>query len=64
MDPGGEIMVRSRRHLEDVIIADVDASRGPDMSWGMSKSAWSHREFGGILDEAMKESPYAGNGRG
>jgi hypothetical protein len=30
----------------------------------MSKSAWSHREFGGFLDEAMKESPYAGNGRG
>jgi len=64
MDPGGEIVVRSRRHAEDVIIADVDASRGPDMSWGMSKSAWSHREFGGFLDEAMKESPYAGNGRG
>ena len=64
MDPGGEIVVRSRRHLEDFIIADVDASRGPDMSWGMSKSAWSHREFGGFLDEAMKESPYAGNGRG
>jgi predicted amidohydrolase len=64
MDPGGEIVVRSRRHAEDVIIADVDASRGPDMSWGMSKSAWSHREFGGFLDEAMRESPYAGNERG
>jgi predicted amidohydrolase len=63
MDPGGEIVVRSRRHAEDVILADVDASRGPDMSWGMSKSAWSHREFGAFLDEAMKESPYAGNGR-
>ena len=64
MDPGGEIVVRSRRHAEDFIMADVDASRGPDMSWGMSKSAWSHREFGGFLDEAMKESPYAGNKRG
>jgi 5-aminopentanamidase len=56
MDPGGEILVRSRRHVEDFISVDVDASKGPDMSWGLSKSAWSHREFGPFLEEAMKEN--------
>jgi predicted amidohydrolase len=64
MDPGGEIVVRSRRHVEDFIIADVEATRGPDMFWGMSKSAWSHREFGPLLDQAMKESPYTENRSG
>lgn len=55
VDPGGEILVRSRRHVEDFIMADVDASKGPDMSWGLSKSAWSHREFAPFLEQAMKE---------
>jgi len=64
LDPGGEIVVRSRRHVEDFIVADIDATRGPDMFWGMSKSAWSHREFGALLDQAMKESPYVGNRSG
>jgi predicted amidohydrolase len=55
MDPGGEILVRSRRHVEDFIMADVDpASHGPDKAWGLTKSAWSYREFGGLLDEAAK----------
>ena len=54
MDPGGEIMVRSRLHVEDFIMADVDAGRGPDMSFGLSKSAWSYREFGKFLEEAAK----------
>jgi hypothetical protein len=31
---------------------------------GDEQVAWSHREFGAFLDVAMKESPYAGNGRG
>ena len=64
LDPGGEIVVRSRRHVEDFIVADIDATRGPDMFWGMSKSAWSHREFGALLDQAMKESPYVGKRSG
>ena len=59
LDPGGEIVARSRRHEEDFIMTDVDVSKGPDMSWGLSKSAWSHREFAPFLEEAMKESPYA-----
>lgn len=55
MDPGGEILVRSRRHVEDFIMADVDASKGPDMSWGLSKSAWSYHEFAPFLEQAVKE---------
>lgn len=55
MDPGGEILVRSRRHTEDFIMLDADSSRGPDMSFGLSKSAWSYREFGKLMEEAAKE---------
>jgi hypothetical protein len=54
MDPGGEVLVRSRRHAEDFIIADVDPGRGPDMSFGLSKSAWSYREFGKLLEAAAQ----------
>jgi predicted amidohydrolase len=60
MDPGGEIVARSRRHVEDFIFADVDTSKGPDKAWGLSKSAWSFREFGGFLADAMKDSEFAG----
>lgn len=54
LDPGGEIVVRSRRHVEDFIMLDVDPGRGSDMSFGLSKSAWSFREFGKLLEEAAK----------
>lgn len=56
VDPGGEIVARSRRHKEDFIMADLDLSKGPDQAWGLTKSAWSFREFGSMLDEALKES--------
>lgn len=56
IDPGGEIVVRSRRHEEDFIFSDVDTSRPPDKSWGLSKSAWSFREFKPFLEEAMREN--------
>lgn len=56
MDPGGEILVRSRRHVEDFMIADVDPGKGPEMSFGLSKSAWSYREFGRFLEEPAKTS--------
>jgi predicted amidohydrolase len=62
IDPGGEIMVRSRRHVEDFIVAEVDPSHGPDQAWGVSKSAWSYRELGGLLAEAIKENPPGGSG--
>ena len=54
MDPGGEILVRSQRHVEDFISADVDTSRKPDTAFGLSKSAWSLREFGALMAEAAK----------
>lgn len=52
VDPGGEMLVRSRRHVEDFIFADIDLARGPDKAWGVSKSAWSHREFHALVAEA------------
>ena len=30
------------------------ATRGPEMSFGLSKSAWSFREFGKLLETAAK----------
>jgi predicted amidohydrolase len=50
VDPHGEILVRSRRHSEDFIFADVDVS-STDNSWGMGRSLWSAREFGAMLME-------------
>ena len=46
VDPYGEIVVRSRRHHEDFIVANIDTSVASDNAWGLSKSAWSFREFG------------------
>ena len=54
MDPGGEMIVRSQRHMGDFIFADVDTSRKPDQAFGMSKNAWSLREFGALLAEAAR----------
>jgi predicted amidohydrolase len=45
VDPWGEIMVRSRRHGEDFIFADIDPDV-TDTAWGVGKSLWSAREFG------------------
>jgi predicted amidohydrolase len=45
VDPWGEIMVRSRRHHEDFIFADIDPDV-TDTAWGVGKSLWSAREFG------------------
>ena len=48
VDPAGEFVVRSRRHQEDFIYADVDPS-DTDKSWGVGRSRWSAREFGKLL---------------
>jgi predicted amidohydrolase len=61
IDPGGEILVRSRRHVEDFIFADLDLSKGPDQAWGLTKSGWSYREFGALLAEAAKEAERSSN---
>lgn len=53
VDPHGEIVVRSRRHVEDFIFVDVFPET--DKSWGVGRSLWSAREFGKmLLDIARK----------
>ncbi len=45
IDPHGEILVRSRRHAEDFLFADIDPTSA-DTSWKLGRSMWSAREFG------------------
>jgi predicted amidohydrolase len=54
VDPFGEIVVRSRRHQEDFIFADVDPTI-TDTSWKIGRSRYSLRELGKKLLEAMDE---------
>lgn len=53
IDPHGEILVRSRRHVEDFIYADLDLS-SEDKNWGVGRSMWSAREFGEQLLKLSK----------
>jgi len=53
VDPWGEIMVRSRRHREDFIFADIDPNV-QEKNWGVGKSLWSAREFGEKLMEITR----------
>jgi predicted amidohydrolase len=54
MDPRGEILARSQRQVEDVVVCDVDLTVKPDTAWGLTKSAWSYREFHTLVEQAMK----------
>ena len=45
IDPHGEIVVRSRRHVEDFLFADIDTTV-TDRNWTVGRSLWSAREFG------------------
>lgn len=54
MDPGGEILVRSRRLREDFIFADVDPAVN-DRGWGLGRSLWSATEFHEHLTAAARE---------
>lgn len=45
IDPYGEIIVRSRRHVEDFLFAEIDPAIA-DRNWGIGRSMWSAREFG------------------
>jgi len=56
MDPGGEILVRSRRQVEDFITAEIETDFPQNKSWGLTKSAWSWREFHSHVEAAMKEA--------
>jgi predicted amidohydrolase len=51
VDPFGEIVVKSRRHREDFILADIDPAV-TDKAWGVGRSLWSAREFHKHLLEA------------
>jgi predicted amidohydrolase len=55
VDPYGEILVRSRRHREDFIFADIELSLVQDRAWGVGRSLFSYREFGRLLGEAAGE---------
>jgi predicted amidohydrolase len=51
LDPDGEIVVRSRRHVEDYFFADA-VPAAADRAWGVGRSRWSLREFGKLVLEA------------
>jgi predicted amidohydrolase len=55
VDPRGEMMVRSRRHCEDFISADIDPA-GQDRNWGIGRSRYSLRELGQQLLEAAAQA--------
>jgi predicted amidohydrolase len=54
VDTYGEILVRSRRQQEDFLFADVDPSV-TDTAWRVGRSAFSAREFGPALLEALAQ---------
>ncbi|MBV6500364.1 MAG: (R)-stereoselective amidase [Prosthecobacter sp.] len=56
MDPNGEILVRSRRHIEDFITAEIEDHPAQGKAWGLTKSAWSWREFHGFIEDAMRKA--------
>lgn len=59
IDPWGEIMVRSRRHQEDFIFADIDTNV-VDRGWSIGRSMWSAREFGEQLRAIVEKSTKPG----
>ena len=44
IDPWGEMVVRSRRHREDFLFADMDPAV-TDRAWKVGRSLWSVQEF-------------------
>lgn len=54
VDPHGEIVVRSRRHREDLIFADIDLTI-QDRNWGVGRSRYSLRELRRQLLDALDE---------
>jgi predicted amidohydrolase len=52
VDPHGEIVIRSRRHKEDFLMADIDTTLAQDNAWKLGRSRWSFQQFGKLLAEA------------
>jgi predicted amidohydrolase len=55
VDNLGEIVARSRRHEEDMVLADVRVDQ-KDGSWGVGRSLFSWREFRQHMDAAAAET--------
>ncbi|MCA9053022.1 MAG: carbon-nitrogen hydrolase family protein [Planctomycetaceae bacterium] len=58
IDPHGEIVARTRRHVEDLLVCDIHphAPEYRESAFGLTRSLWSAREFGGMLNEAVQEA--------
>jgi predicted amidohydrolase len=56
IDPQGEILARTQRHVEDLLVVEVDTSVPQDMAFGLPKNVWSYREFGPLLEAAIAEA--------
>lgn len=54
VDNLGEIVARSRRHEEDMVLADVRVDQ-QDNAWGVGRSLFSWREFRQHMDAAAAE---------
>src|SRR5262249_33669378 len=54
VDPYGEMVVRSRRHKEDFIFADIDPTIS-DTAWKVGRSRYLFRELGKHLHEAIEQ---------
>ena len=61
VDPYGEIIVRSRRHKEDFIFADVDPTL-KDTNWNVGRSLYSLRELHKQLLEAAGRGAFGHEG--
>lgn len=55
VDNLGEIVARSRRHEEDLVLADVRVDQ-QDSAWGVGRSLFSWREFRQHMDAAAAEA--------
>ncbi len=54
VDPAGEILIQSRRHVEDFMLMDLEIAAQKKGAWGQSRSAWSWQEFAPFIEEARK----------
>lgn len=59
VDPFGEMVIRSRRHKEDFIFADVEPVSDP--TFGVGRSRYSIRELGKQLSEVVEPGQSAGS---
>ncbi len=58
VDPDGEIVSRTQRHVEDLLICDIRPHdpRFIDRNWKVGRSQWSAEQFGAILHAALTKA--------